>query len=262
MLRLSPSSVARWYEDGCPARWDFERQYRLVEEAEHLTIGELAHAMLEGEVDPAHAKKDDRIQWTAKMLFEKLSGLRSLLRFNVLHKEIAETFTLRLSSRKKIEWSRRIDAIALDEQGNLVVIDYKTTQGNGWKVLPRTHTPIAPKSLGLQSMGYLIPGDRRLADLGIGSAQHWPKSLYYLVAPYRGQAQAFRFNFSEEAQENFLNLVRLCAAAVEACEETEFPKNYSHHCPACPMMPVCFETSGWEGLLRPREARGENVDET
>src|SRR3990167_29115 len=96
LLRLSQSSLNRWFDGKCLAAWDYARRYELKgEAAQHLTTGILVHEMLAGEKDISMVTDAN-----AKRFYDKINILNLQTDFEILLSE----FWVRFSLMRGVEW--------------------------------------------------------------------------------------------------------------------------------------------------------------
>lgn len=231
MIYLSPSSLDAWYRNGCPARWQYEKAWEPKEKNEFAERGTLVHAMLSGDIDP-----DSVTDKTALMFFQKIKDADAFSGLTTLATELRQEFSLAEQGYPDIVWVRRIDRIALTQEGRPVIVDYKTT-GALWKTLEGSD--IVPQTLGFQTPGYLLDAPQDQWPEGLRSR---PLSVYYLVAGFRGAASFYRVDDSAELSANFFRAIGLIECAIK---ENHFPKIHGKACLECPMNAVCYSLPGW-----------------
>lgn len=233
-IRLSPTNLDRWFTLGCPAAWDFNYRYSLVEPNPYAQFGNDVHACLEG---PADRPLDQKVVQTAG----KLWAAANMLGLSDLDKPIIE---------KKQEWKlragitfvRKLDRIMLDAAGEPVIVDWKTHAGYGWKQYPTPDglSRFTPQSMGTQTAGYFLkPPKKILAETGL---TRWPTKMYYIVAPARGVAQIFYEEQSDDADANFQTLLTQAAQAILT---QQYPKVHGKHCSDCEFFDLCFQNPGY-----------------
>lgn len=245
ITRLSPTTLARWFELGCPASWDLQRRYDSLVPNIHLELGSAVHALMEGskpkELEPGLTRMSEQI--AAKMrqmktdlgltvLFSKTDGLPM----------VEQKYVYRLLPG--IDYVCKFDFIGTDMNGVPVIVDWKSTMGNGWKQVG----DIAPQSLAFQSISYLITPPKKVRDtMGLPIAD-WPKKLYYVVGPARGPCQVHEYNWRDEDYANFKAALQMAADAIKT---GAFPKIYGKHCLECDVKSICFNLEGWQANYRP-----------
>src|SRR6185295_4337296 len=150
LVYLSPSSLQRWFDLGCPAAWDYDKQFSLTPAGERFLLkqgvdldtswadrGTLVHSMLAGEM-PLESVTDNQ----AKMFYEKLDQLRQGLMLKAIlgSEELNQAFEI----LPGVQWVRRLDLLAEGFSKELLVNDYKTT-GAVWKVMPAKKINFSPQ---------------------------------------------------------------------------------------------------------------------
>jgi hypothetical protein len=256
-IRLSPTRLYRWYALGCPAAWDYERRWTPVEPNPIFKLGTEVHKLLDGTLKP-----EEITHRSAYTIYLKLVELKSALGLTVCldqnQKPLVEIKQeWRIAGTPEIEFVRKVDFIGTLPDGETVLVDWKTHLGYGWKMLLNESNELfAPQALGFQSPSYLIPPPQALLDL-IGLSE-WPTLILYLVGPARGPAQRFKFEWEQNAEDNFLFALHQAAAAAST---GYFPKVYGRHCHDCEMAGPCFQAPGWSEAYQPyRPKRDELAD--
>lgn len=255
MLRLSQSSLNRWFDYKCLAAWDFQRKLELKngEVSQPLELGILVHKMLEGDVDISTVQDAN-----AKRFYDKINILHLQTDYEVLLSE----FWVRFPLMRGVEWIAKIDQMARNRKtGELVIIDFKTT-GAVWKSVGK----ITPQARGFQAISYLIPPPAKvLAKLNQKwypkvEIKKWPTRILYFVAGYRGDAVSFDYRFDREDYQNFIDTVAIVAGIERG---KKFPKNRGKHCigtpdnkNGCPFFDACFKTAGWKKKYKVKKTYG------
>ena len=219
MIYLSPTRLQRWFECGCPAKWNFERIYESKKKSEFAERGTLVHAMLAGEIDITTVEDT-----TAMMFFRKLEDARRMMGFVVEEKELRQEFPL----MEDVMWVRVIDVVGRIDK-TPTILDYKTT-GAVWKMIA---DQTAPQAMASQSPGYLW----RPSEVS------WPTEMVYLVAGFRGAAGIYRYTKNDADDANFLEAVTMCRDALKAGYN---PKIRGKGCLECEMKDVCYELPKWK----------------
>ena len=218
MIYLSPTRLQRYYESGCPAKWNYEREWEPREKNEFAERGTLVHRMLSGDIDLSIVEDP-----LAHNFYRKLKDAELLMGFNAVERELRQEFPL----TDDVMWVRVIDAKGFIGQTQYI-LDYKTT-GAVWKSLVEG---ITPQTLAMQSPGYLWSYE-----------PDWPAEMLYLVAGFRGPAATFRYQLSEADRANFMEAVTMCASALKAGYN---PKIRGKGCLDCEMKDVCYDLPGWK----------------
>lgn len=250
-VRLSPTTLANWYKSGCPAAWAFSRAFTQIEPNIHLQLGLAVHDLMQGLALP----KDfpDGLGKTAVTICAKLNDLKTTLGLTAVldgqGKAIVER-KYEWEVRPGVQYVCKIDLLAETPEGESVIVDWKSTLGNGWKSLiaDETHS-FVPQALTFQSISYLLPPDAAAqAACGLPLERSWPKKLLYLVGPARGPCQLFEYRPHEEDYANFQIALELAAVAIRA---GAFPKVHGRHCFECEWRDPCYQVEGWEQRFRP-----------
>lgn len=235
-VRLSPSSLASWYDKGCPAAWNFEQTWDLIAPDKFLTTGIEVHRLMEGT-----AVEADITDGTTRNFYIKLRDMFNALGFEVLYRELKQEFPL----TPKITWVRRMDAIVRNPQdGTLSIVDFKTQWGNGWKAM---ENGVAPQALGFQSAGYVYPSPRKYFPKDWPKKTPWPDHVLYIVAPLRGSVQVFDYGDEKDSRNDFLTAAKLAAASIQT---RKFPKVVGKQCLECKFRQMCHNMPGWEALYK------------
>jgi hypothetical protein len=230
MIRLSPSSLNRYFEMGCPASWNFDRQFEVLEgDTEAMDRGTRVHAMMAGELDPAEVADTKDL-----MFYHKLQHLMTAYRFEVVQTEMWDSFTI----APGVKWVRRIDALVRTVHGDVAVVDFKTT-GSVWKSIEgKRGKELTPQAMGFQAIGYTIPHAKQ---------KKWPRTVYFLVAGFRGEGKLVRYDYNRADHDNLLAAIGLVK---EQIAKERFPKVRSSWCLECPFVKPCFGRTDWKGELR------------
>lgn len=239
-IRLSPTSLQKWFELECPARWDFDWKWkRIGVDEKFLEVGSQVHALMESGPDGWSEYPETQKFYDKMLNIVDHSGLTL-----VGPKE--RKFTWELDNGAL--WSIKIDDFAETQNEELVIVDYKTAWGKGWKMTP---SGTVPQSLAFQSAAYLMPPPGRPMEPPDWpyDIPNWPKSIVYLVAPLWGPGQMFWFEWDEALEINLMNAIN---GAVAAMEKGGFPKVYGKACLDCPFQPKCYGEDGEEALYVPR----------
>ena len=221
---LSPSSLQAWFDYGCPAAWNYSRQYvPKDEDTTFLDRGSRVHTMLAKGLDQASRDSLDN------MLYQKIVRL--------IRSEGLEFVPETAEKRRRFEilegvfWTNYTDRLAWDRKGETLIVDYKTA-GAPWKQVEGSRK--VPQALSVQATGYVFPDPK---------VDHWPKRLVFLVAPLRGEAQAFYYRRTKQDEANLLSAIHIAA---EAIRPGVFPKIRSRACKECPFRFPCFDVAGWQ----------------
>lgn len=257
MIKLTPSNLAYWFESGCPAAWKFDQEWESLESKEWAERGTLVHSMMDGLV----LRKDveDRM---ALSFYDKLRDYWHDSGWKMLHdldgkplNELKQKFKI----APGVLLSRRLDRIALVDDGRAAIIDWKTTPGYGWKsVVDSGLNLVYPQANGFQSIGYLLPPPKDEHEkFRLPKHFKWPRRMYYVVAPLRGAIQVIRYDWSEEAHQNFIHATEV---AIPSIKRGHFPKIPGKHCHDCRFKALCWQTPGWEDGYRQRTAARHHPD--
>jgi len=231
-IYLSPTSIQAWFDNQCPARWKFEREWTAVKQNAFAERGILVHSMMEGKAK----KVTDNLAVTFS---EKMKHISDLIGMEILHTEIPLKVTL-FGGRVIIR--ERIDAIAKLFDGSTVIVDWKTNYSSGWKNIPLT--TIYPQEHTFQGAAYLLRPDEPPKGM-----KEWPTSVMYIVAPIKGAAQAHRYNKNEEDTENLMKAIEYIACGHDL---GYFPKSRGKQCIECPFNLMCYDAPDWKKHYRKR----------
>lgn len=239
-MRISPTSLSRWFSLGCPAAWHFERTWSSHTPDPIFEVGKQVHRLLEGKLAPTDVT--DRRVLT---IFRKLIELKSALGLTVvLGPDQTPLVELKQVWRlmDEVDFVRKLDILATLPDGKTIIVDWKSHLGYGWKQLvgPNYQT-IAPQALTFQSPGYLLaPPKELLEQIGL---KEWPTIVYYLVGPIRGAAQTFIYEWRQDDENKLIEAIKHLAETIN--HNLQF-KVYGQHCLGCPVGEICFETPGWQ----------------
>lgn len=235
-IYLSASSLDRWLNDGCPARWHYEQDWETKKKESYFELGLKVHRMMEGR--PRDGDSDDP---NAARMYDKIRNLVSSSGLALINPpEIHQQFEI----MPGVIWTRVIDRLAFTPDGRLVALDWKT--GGGWKQIEGTM--IVPATLGPQSMGYLYPPPPEMPVEQWITKPEWPKSMYYIVAGYRGPAEFLPYEYNEEDEGNFFRLVAHVRDSIISASQILWPKAYGKRCLECPMNQMCYNVKGHKKL--------------
>lgn len=256
-VKLTPSNLTYWYESGCPAAWDFDREWEALGSKEWAERGTLVHSMMEGTLKRADV--DDKL---ALAFYDKLnefwvaSGWTAI---KDLDGKPLDEVKQRFRIAPGVDISRKIDRLATDENGKPLIIDWKTTPGYGWKTVTGVdYTNVYPQAHGFQSIGYLLPPPAdEWAKRRMPKKLKWPKRMVYVVAPLRGAVQVLSYEWSDEDYENFVQATEVVSVAAK---KERFPKIMGKACFDCRYKALCHESPGWEGQYRRRYPAQDNSD--
>ena len=253
---LSPTWLSKWYELGCPAAWKYGQDWSPLEGQETRERGLAVHRLLSGQFEKRDV--DDKI---ALRMYERLETLRRDRGLTILKdkrgKPLVEVWqTFPLPGFPGVYWRRCLDAVAMTLEEKIVIVDWKTHLGRGWKTLPTKDgtSLVAPQSLGFQSPGYTLSPPWEVWEKWGLPPEAWPTQMLYLVGPAFGEGQIFSYATEAKSVQNFFNAVRGMLAAFTL---GTFPKVYGAHCLVCDFKKVCFEMPGWKAAYtaRRREKR-------
>lgn len=237
-LRLSPTKLQAWFEAGCPAKFKYEQIWESIEGNKFLEVGTEVHTIMEKGVG-------DHIisEWEETPKFAmKLQDLLDALDLEILFTEKKIEWEI----RPGVIWAEKIDAIGrFRRNGELVVIDYKTNWGKGWKPIAPL---IVPASLIFQSPSYLMTPPGWDGD--------WPKRLIYIVAPLWSPGEYHIVTHSEEAEQNLLEAIDVAAASIRVAEKQNYPKVRGKLCLDCRVREICYELPAWESNFKAKGHHG------
>lgn len=229
MIYISPTRLQRWFELGCPARWNFERNWEPKAKNEWAERGTLVHAMLDGS-----KKLKDVKDLSALRLYQKLKDALAFSDLEIESMELEQTIPIK--ELEDVMLVRRID-VKGKLNGQSVLLDYKTA-GVEWKSIG----DIVPQTYTFQGPGYLYPPP----DL-----PEWPTTMHYLVVPlYRGTVHFHPYHKNAPDDLNFLEAVKMLRDAIIGDYQ---PKIRGKGCLDCDMAPVCYDIPGWKKLYTPKE---------
>lgn len=249
-IKLTPSSLAYWFDSGCPAAWKFDQEWESLENKEWAERGTLAHAMMDGQVARATVEDKFVLAFYDKLSeFYKASGWQPL--FDLDQRPMNE-LKQRFRIAPGVDLSRRIDKAVVDTDGQNALVDWKTTPGYGWKAITDAgYELIYPQAHGFQSIGYLIPPPKEDWErLRLPKKFKWPKKIIYVVAPLRGPIQVLQYNWSQERYTNFVHATQV---AIPSIKQKHFPKIQGKQCHDCRFKSLCYQTPGWETGYRKRD---------
>lgn len=249
-VRLSPTSLMAWYKLGCPAAWAFSRAFTRNEPNIHLQLGTAVHELMQGQ--PLAEDFPEGLGKTAAAIADKMNDLKTMLGLTVL----LDNYALPIVERKYeweivpgIQYVCKIDMLALTPEDETVVVDWKSTLGNGWRsIMADEDHNFFPQVLTFQSVSYLIPPSQAVQAEFIPLNVPWPKKLLYVVGPARGPCQLFEYRPREEDYANFKIALQLAADAIR---NGAFPKVHGRHCLECEWREPCYQVEGWEQRFRP-----------
>lgn len=233
-LRLSPTSLQRWFEASCPAKWEYEWQWRRIgRDEKFLDVGSDVHEVMAG-----NGPSGNNLEEVTKFV-EKIRGIVADSGITLVGPR-EQKFTWELNNG--VIWSIKIDDFGVLSDGTKVIVDYKTNWGRGWKQTP---SGMIPQSLAFQSPAYLMPPPVR-------EIQDWPNSIVYVVSPLWGPGQTFRFDWDMTMEMNLMNSINGVVAAIEA---GGYPRIFGKQCLECPFQPKCYGEDGEEKLYVSRFAK-------
>lgn len=260
-VRLSPTSLDKWFTSGCPKAWDYSRSLTDTQPNIHLLLGNAVHGLMDGRYNPdgmdEHSAHDlpgltPEIFKMAVMIYRKMVAIKTDLGLTVL----LDSHNLPLIEKKYvhrllpgIDYVCKIDMLAIDYDGVPVVVDWKSTMGNGWKqIAVNVDESVTPQRLAFQSISYLITPPKRVRDAIGLPLNGWPKKLYYIVGPARGPCQIYPYEWKDEDYDNFKTALQMAATAIRA---NHFPKIKGKHCLDCDWKSPCYGTEGWQERFKP-----------
>lgn len=210
----------------CPARYRLTHKWSPLVPPAPLRIGGQTHKLLEG-LDPEQIESLDP---AAVRFYERLRQLESDHGYKIIAREVHQIIPI----APGVLLDRRLDALAKTDTGLRVVLDYKTATWP-WSTYHTTQGEVAPKAMGFQAPGYLIPPPD----------EDWPARMDFIVAPERDKkGKVFTFIRSAEEEENFL-------AAVEIVRKAKvFPMVKGHKCDGCTMRGPCLDEIDWQSHYR------------
>lgn len=232
-VRLSPTKLQAWYEAGCPAKFQYEQEWEPAEGNKFLEVGSEVHRLMEN-------NGTGEVEWEETDKF--VSKLEDLLA--ALDVEIEQTETkIEWEIEPGITWVVKFDAFArFRKNGELVVLDYKTNWGKGWKDIAPL---IVPAALAFQSPAYLMQ-----PPLNVWGGE-WPSRMIYLVAPLWSPGQYHIVSRNEESERNLHAAIVVAASAIRTAEEQgTYPKVRGKLCLDCKVKSICYDLSGWESEFK------------
>lgn len=249
-VRLSPTALMAWYKLGCPAAWAFSRAFTQNEPNIHLQLGTAVHDLMQG--IPLPKDFPEGLGKTAVTIADKMNDLKTTLGLTV----VLDTYNLPLVERKYeweilpgIQYVCKIDLLAVTQDQETVIVDWKSTLGNGWRSITADEDHIFfPQVFTFQSVSYLVPPSLVIQTDLLPGELAWPKKLLYIVGPARGPCQLFEYHPREEDYANFKIALQLAAHAIRA---GNFPKVHGRHCLECEWREPCYQVEGWEQRFRP-----------
>lgn len=252
-VRLSPTSLTKWYTSGCPAAWKFAQEWDVLTPNIHLVIGTLVHGLMDGQFSADKPEPDYNPDWwqTAVTIYKKLLVFKADLGFTVVRNSRGEPmveFKYEWDIARGLRYVCKADALVYDSQGVLALVDYKSTLGNGWKnFILSPEKFVVPQAYGFQSESYLLKPPKKVrSKLGLDDA--WPERLYYLVGPARGPCQVFSYDKDKNEYANFKAALALAAVAIE---NGRFPKVKGKQCFDCDFARLCYGRQDLDGLYAP-----------
>ena len=221
------------FMSGCMHRYPLYRKYNLALMPPALAFGIEVHRLVEeGLPNPPSSDNLQAIEIASKLL-----RLTSKLGYKIIDREIQHLAPL----TNDIQVVGRIDAVA-ELDGELVLIDFKTS-GYGWKKRKTELGEIVyPKALGFQGPIYLTPP--------YGDDGSWPVELHYLLAPKQGKTAVHKFYENDEARQN---LIRAATIMKDASDRGWFPQNRGWLCEGCDWAPACWKWNNWQRYYTERE---------
>lgn len=248
--RLSPTSLTNWFYNRCPAAWKYSQDYELREPSIHLRVGTMVHNLMEGLAVGEALRLDSDAAKSAVPIYQKLIDMKSNLGLQVIFDHDKNPYIERKQVWRiapYVDFVTKIDCLCWDENGLPVVVDWKSTLGNGWKTMPLgtdgTDRFFTPQMHGFQSVAYLVPRPPRLLRETKIDGMKWPSRMLYLVGPARGPVQVFSYSWNEGDYANFKQALQLVSQAVAG---GRFPKVYGKHCFECEYKGPCLEPLGWQ----------------
>lgn len=219
----------------------------------------MVHNLMEGQLDAWSAiAHDAEAAKAAVPIFHKVVDMKSNLGLQV----VLDWRKQPVIERKQvwriapfIDFVTKIDCLCIDDQGEYLIIDWKSTLGNGWKTMVIHETlSFTPQAHGFQSISYLIPRPARLLkNLGVDGLT-WPKKMLYIVGPARGPVQVFPYSWNEGDYANFKEALKLVSQAVAG---GRFPKVFDKHCHDCEYKGPCLTPLGWQTAYQRRRKEGD-----
>lgn len=261
-VRLSPTSLTRWFSSGCPAQWNFSQNWDVLTPNIHLLVGNAVHGLMEGRYDQTHPDSAaDLIGLTGEMwsssvrIFQKLLTFKADLGFEVARNSRGEPmveFKYEWRISPNVQYVCKVDAWVRDMDGKLAVVDYKSTLGNGWKqLIIGPDESVVPQALGFQSESYLIKPPKPVRKK-LGLDDEWPEKLYYLTGPARGPCQVFSYVKDKYEYANFKAALKLAAQGIQ---DSTFPKVKGKGCLDCEFNKLCYGALDLERFYSHRSAR-------
>ena len=258
-VRLSPTNLTRWFSAGCPAAWKFSQDYDVLTPNIHLVVGTFVHGLLEGSLSADDPQVPPEWWASAVTIYKKLLAWKADLGLTVVRNTRGEPmveFKYEWDIAPGIRYVCKADAMVYDANGDMAIVDYKSTLGNGWKnfVLDAERFAV-PQALGFQSESYLIKPPKKVrTKLGLNDGFVWPQKLYYLVGPARGPCQVFSYVKDKKEYANFKEALKLAANAIS---NGRFPKVKGKACFECDFNKLCYGRQDIDGLYAAKAKRAD-----
>jgi len=194
----------------------------------YLRVGKDVHAILEGKrVRSQNVQVDLHV--VRLLEFWKLHGFR-LAGTKAKAIEVLQEVPI----GKDIRIVRKLDRLAIDEEGTPVLVDWKTASSQ-WESLIG-HSDIVPKSLTFQTACYLIPPE----DIA-PYKKAWPTELDFIVSTHESMhARCYSTWRDRQAEKEFIEAAQVVAKA------TTFPRIRGWNCKWCIYASACYETKDWQ----------------
>lgn len=230
-LRLSASAMGSFFS--CPAKFLYGTQYTPLEEPIAIRDGVAAHAILAGEPVESPSARARGFAARARELYET-AGYRPLLIDGKSIREIRQTVWL----SKTTPFTRIIDHIAINPEGKVVIVDWKT---GTW---PWYFEDVTPQAMTFQAVAYTMPPVAKEDWLGL---EEWPDQIDFFSLPEKGDSIVHSYSPTDEDFDNMMMAVRMMQ---DAAKKGNFPKVRGYHCNTgktkCPFFDVCYNIPGWE----------------
>jgi CRISPR/Cas system-associated exonuclease Cas4 (RecB family) len=163
---------------------------------------------------------------------------QAIKKYTILSQEEEQTVPL----IPGVDLIRIIDVMALDEEGEPVIVDFKGSV-RGWDPILGETGITSYKAQGFQTAAYLLPAAKKFMPK---QWKAWPTRIDYLVTDGTS-GRTFSCAYREQDIENLKQAARVVAGA------KEFPLHQGVHCRYCPYMEMCYEAKGWKKLYKRRK---------
>ena len=146
-----------------------------------------------------------------------------------------------------------IDAIAENDKGETILIDWKTAKSLWTPTVLADGSTVYIGAQGWQGAVYLtVPFKSDIVE-----PSEWPTKMLYVVIPEFETVGAYEYEKNDADDQA---LIRACEVVKDAKEDDNYPKNKGYQCDAgfgCDFKKVCWEQKGWTKYYDPRNAAAE-----